>query len=188
LKFVFAGALHNLGLKNEAITLLEETLATDREISEYWMRAFHALLDMWKGFTAKSEEEVLTFDGRILRGPIVAVLDGDERGEVIGGAMALPVERMMNFDTFSATIKCIGFQQGFANEQASPHPLGCFIVRDLDPERLPKEPMKFLVRVNEDLRIEGTACQGERRLPVEWSLYPVPVFENRTGGNDEEGR
>lgn len=184
LKFVFAGALHNLGLKEEAIKLLEETLATDRAMSEDWMRGFQRSLDFWRGLRAKSEEKVLTFDGEVLRGGIVVILDGEERGELIGGGTQLPTERPMDFDKFSSTTRCVGFQQGAATEKASPHALGYFIVRELDPERLPKERLRVIVEVTRHLRLEACAWQGERRLPVEWSLYPVPVFES---GQDNEG-
>ena len=56
-----------------------------------------------------------------------------------------------------------------------PLSLGWFRVHEIDYPTGPKP--EFTLRIDKKGKAEGRARQGDRRLPVTWSLYRVPSME-----------
>jgi tetratricopeptide (TPR) repeat protein len=173
-KYQFAIALHALGLKDQALRVLQDTMAGHDPIPPEWQEAIQARLDHWSGLVAESEVPLALFDQGILRRAILLRWDGEQSRELIPAGAPLPQQKVIRLDLKAPThTVAVVVEQGQPRSNLAPVWLGCFEVEDIDCTQEARPP---------DLRLTATAqgtlqlsaSQGERRLPVKWSLYPGP--------------
>ena len=60
------------------------------------------------------------------------------------------------------------------NAELDPVSLGWFRAHEID---FSAEKPQMIISVSEQKKLEATARQGTRRLPITWSLYRVPSME-----------
>jgi tetratricopeptide (TPR) repeat protein len=177
-KCQFASALHDLGLKKEAINVLRETLAAEESMPAEWQESFHFRLDLWTGRIAESEVPLERYDSGVLRRSIVLVVDDREARELIPGGAPLPQKKLVQLALKNpGTSVSLCLQQGSARGDLEPLRLGCFRMEGIDPAKLSTESPQFRIQANVDGHLQVCARQGDRKLAVSWSLYPVPAIE-----------
>jgi tetratricopeptide (TPR) repeat protein len=183
-KCQFANALHDLGLKKEAITVLRDTLSADESMPAEWEESFHFRIDLWSGRIAESEVPLERYDSGVLRRSIVLVVDDRECRELIPGGAPLPQKKLVQLALKNpGTSVSLCLQQGSSRGDLEPLRLGCFRMEGIDPAKLPTESPQFRIQANVDGYLQVCARQGNRKLAVSWSLYPVPAVEC----GDQEG-
>jgi tetratricopeptide (TPR) repeat protein len=172
-KYQFANALHDLGLKAEAVAMLRTTLAEEKHVPLEWQEAITARLERWSGLTAESEVPLELFGEGILRRPVVLVLDHGENRELIPAGAPLPQRKVIQLNLKeNVTAIALGFEQGQTRGDLEPVRLGYFFVESI-AQRAGTRPDVRLT-VTEEGTLQLSARQGERCLPVKWALYPLP--------------
>ena len=177
-KCQFASALHDLGLKKEALNVLRDTLAAEESMPVEWEESFHFRIDLWTGRIAESEVPLERYDSGVLRRSIVLVIDDREGRELIPGGAPLPQKKLVQLalkNPGPSVSVCL--QQGSSRGDMEPLRLGCFRMEGIDPAKLSTEAPQFRIQANADGFLQVCARQGERKLPVSWSLYPVPAID-----------
>lgn len=180
LKFIFAGAMKKLGLPELAIRTLREALEEESEMPAEWRRNTQHFLDELTGMVAASEID-LEFHPNTdtLRREIWV---GDDKGPevpLLRSGVALPLERPVRMTPRTGYTGSTGsmeiYHHGHKTE-LEPKSLGWFQAHEIDFSE--SEPPMMTVTVTTQRKLEATARQGERRLPVTWTLYRAPSMEN----------
>lgn len=181
LKYMFAGAMKKLGLKEEAVRVLREALAEESEITLKWQQAIRHFLDELTGHLATGEIEIEFHPNTgTLRRDIWLANDEGPQLCHIGAGQPAPIERSINMQPPEGTNPSTGSINFLFHSEGStldPIDLGWFRVHELDYPTA-KEPPLFTLRVTKKGKLEGFARQDDRPLPVTWSLYRVPSMEN----------
>jgi tetratricopeptide (TPR) repeat protein len=171
-KYQFANALHDLGLTEEALKVLQTTLEEEKNIPSDWQDALTARIDKWNGRIVESEVSLERFGDGILRRPIVLLLENGDPRELIPAGAPLPQRKVVQL-TLKARMDSItlAFEQGAARGELEPLRLGCFHIEGIDATKLPREAPDFRILAAEDGSLQFSARQGQRKLTVSWSLY-----------------
>lgn len=74
------------------------------------------------------------------------------------------------------------FEQQNIRGDPESHLLGTFLVSEVDPDRLGTEAVTMFLKLTERKRLSVAATQGQRKLRVQWSLYPPPRHEPEAPG------
>lgn len=173
LQYQFAIALQALGLTEQAVQVLRRALAQDQPLPPDWQEAFQARLDQWTGLVAESEVPLELFDQAILRRAIVLRLDGEQTRELIPAGAPLPQQKLIRLQLKApAHTVAVAVEQGAPRSHLPPMALGCFVVEDIDLSQPP--PPDLCLTATRHGTVQLSASQGDRRLPVKWSLYPAP--------------
>lgn len=179
LKYVFAGAMQKLGLQDEAIRVLRESLEEESEMTLEWRTNTHQYLDRLTGLRAEGEIELeLHPNTDTLRRSIWVGDDQGPKVELIPGGVSVPVERNVKMQPAPGLTGSTGSTACYLHGERTelePVSLGWFRVHEADFAAA--EMPLLTVIANKHGRIEATARQKDRRLPVTWSLYRVPSVE-----------
>ncbi len=181
LKYVFAGAMKKLGLPEEARRVLEEALAESRDIPLEWRENLQSFRDNLAGLQAESEVEADRFPGtEVLSREIWHATDEGPKQLFIEAGRPLPVTQDFTIplpaDWPHSTVSwqlTMHSQHG----DAEPATLGWFRLHELDFSAQDAPPAILHVRVTKEGVLKACGSQGERRLPVTWSLYRAPSME-----------
>ncbi len=180
LKFIFAGAMKKLGLPELAIRVLRESLEEESEMPQKWRRNTQHFLDVLTGLVATSDMD-LEFHPNTDTLRREVWVGGEEGPQVplLRSGVSLPLERPVRMTPRTGYTGSTGstamYHHGQHTELEPAH-LGWFQVHEIDFSA--EEPPMLTVTVSERRKLEATARQGERRLPVTWTLYRVPSMEN----------
>jgi tetratricopeptide (TPR) repeat protein len=175
-KYQFANALHDLGLNEEAVNVLRRVLAEETGVPLEWREAIGARIEQWSGLVAASEVPLELIGEGILRRPVVLVLDREETRELVPAGAPLPQRKVIQLNLRqSVTSIALAFEQGYARGTLGPVRLGYFFVEGIEPGAAVHPDIRLTV--TEEGTLQVGARQGERRLPVKWSLYPEPAAE-----------
>ena len=182
----FARALDALGLREEAIQTLRKALA-EIKVDAEGQHHFNEKLDEWTERFAESEVEPELHSGGISLRRNIYIVDGNRRGPCLfENGLGFPARRQVPVDfkkpksEFFFTFE----QQNMAGDPET-HSLGTFIISEVDPARITTEPVKLFLTMNEGARLVLAAKQGQRKLRVQWALYPPPRHDPEdAGGND----
>ena len=174
-KYQFANALHDLGLTEEALKVLQTTLDEEKNIPADWQDALTARIDKWNGRIVESEVALERFGDGILRRPIVLLLENGDTRELIPAGAPLPQRKVVQL-TLQARMDSItlAFEQGASRGALEPLRLGCFHIEGIDATKLPSEAPDFRILAAEDGSLQFSARQDQRKLSVSWSLYRAP--------------
>lgn len=187
LKFVFAGAMKTLGLTEEAIRVLRETLAEESEITVEWRGNLQHFLDELLGLIAQGEIDPELHPGTdTLRRAIWVGNDEGPQTVIIPSGVAVPVGRPVKMTPapgFTGSTGSFAVLQHGTSTALEPLSLGWFRAHEIDFAAA--ESPLMMITVTKHKKVEACAKQGERRLPVTWSLYRVPSME--TEGNRKDG-
>lgn len=174
-KYQFANALHDLGLREEAARILQTTLAEETNIPSDWQEAFYSRIDRWTGKVAESEIPLERFSDGVLRRPIMLQSEREETREMIPAGAPLPQSRTLKLNLKEpASTVSLCFEQGLARGELDPTQLGWFRVEEIDLDKLPSQPPELRLVANEEGLLQASARQGDRKLPVTWLLYQPP--------------
>ncbi|HYR57369.1 MAG TPA: hypothetical protein VEO95_02020, partial [Chthoniobacteraceae bacterium] len=188
LKYVFAGAMKKLGLPQEAIRILREALAEESEITVEWRKNCQHFLDELMGLLAVGDVEVEVHpNSDALRRSVWAGDDQGPKTELISGGVGLPAGRAVQMTPapgYTGSTGSVGLFLHAHHTELEPVSLGFFRAHEIDFTSTEKPVM--LVEATSRAKLEATARQGERRLPVTWSLYRVPSMETE-GKPDDAG-
>ena len=180
LKFIFAGAMNKLGLKDEAVRVLREALDESGDgMKDEYRAMIQESHDELSGLLARGDIEVEFFPRtEVLRRDLwIATDEGPQSCFVCSGQPA-PQQRdvMLNPPPgYTGSTGSLSFALHSESSAFDPVSLGWFRVHELDYAGGPQPA--FTLRVTKTGKIEGLARQGDRRLPVTWSLYRVPSME-----------
>ncbi|MES2440127.1 MAG: tetratricopeptide repeat protein [Verrucomicrobiota bacterium] len=179
LKIIFAGAMKKLGLPQEAIRVLREVLTEESELTLEWRGNAQQFLDELEGLRAQAEvdPELHPHTGVLRRGIWIGSDKGPET-DFIHAGMAGPVERPLRMAPppgFTCSTGSIAVYLHGTSKELEPLSLGWFRAHEIDYSE-PEPPMMTL-HVTAKGKLEASAKQGSRRLPVTWSLYRVPSME-----------
>ncbi len=189
LKFIFAGAMKKLGLPDMAIRVLKEALEEESDMDAEWRQNTQHFLDSLLGLIAESEVDLEFHPNTdILRREVWL---GDDKGPgtpFLQSAVPLPLERQVKMNPrpgFTGTTGSVAVFHHSRHSGLDPTSLGWFQAHDIDfsAEELPH--MTLTVRKN-SRKLEASARQGERRLPVTWSLYRAPSMEYDPSTSDPD--
>jgi tetratricopeptide (TPR) repeat protein len=177
-KYQFANALHDLGLNDDAIKVLQNALTEDKDVPPDWQEALQARIDKWSGRIAESEVALERFGDGVLRRPVVLVLENQEPRELLPAGAPLPQRKLIQLTLKNPVSSiCLCLEQGYARGYLEPLRLGYFRMDDIDVAKLETETPDLRLVATEDGTLQVWAQQGERKLPVTWSLYPAPMAE-----------
>ncbi|HEY1771081.1 MAG TPA: tetratricopeptide repeat protein [Chthoniobacterales bacterium] len=178
LKYVFAGAMKKLGLRDEAIRVLRELLEEENEITVEFKGWAQHFLDELTGLVAQGEVDLDFHPGTdVLRREIwIGDDEGPKKGLIFAG-VSVPVERAVQMEPapgYTGSTGSIAVYLHGQNAELDPVSLGWFRAHEI--EFAAGKPL-MTIRVTEHKKLEATALQGTRRLPVTWSMYRVPSME-----------
>lgn len=179
----FARALDALGLRDEAIRTLRQGLE-ELSLDAAARAHFETRLDHWTERFAESEAELELHQGGESIRRNIYLIDGDRRGPCLfENGMGFPFHRKVpvNFQNPRTEFFFTFEQQNIQGDPES-HLLGTFLVSEVDPDRLGTEAVTMFLKLTERKRLSVAATQGQRKLRVQWSLYPPPRHEPEAPG------
>ena len=177
-KMQFAGALHRLGLKDEALKHVNEVLSGDlRRLDVGLLEQYRVTKALWSGDMAEAEAELELHGVIALRRPIYLIAEREQLVHLLDGGLSIPGRKHINlaFKTPKA-VHSVGFQQGKPDDKLPPVPLGYFVLRDMDPDTLLQTGVQFGLIINAQGKVQAWAKQEKRILRIEWSAYPAPTL------------
>jgi tetratricopeptide (TPR) repeat protein len=180
LKFIFAGAMEKLGLREEAIRVLREALDEGRvEMQSDMKEECERALAQYTGMLATSEIDPEFFPNTMaLRREIWTATDAGPQQMIFGTGKAAPFSieiRMEPPPGYTGSTGSLGFMLHGGNSELEPVNFGWFRTHEID--YTVAERPRFILRVSRHGKLEGMAIQSNRSLPVTWSLYRVPSVE-----------
>lgn len=179
LKYIFAGAMTKLGLPQEAIRVLRELLTEESELTLEWRGQAQHFLDELEGLRALAEvDPELHPHTEVLRRGIWIGSDMGPETDFIHAGMSIPVERPLQMAPapgFTGSTGSIAVYLHGTSTELEPLSLGWFRAHEIDYSE--QEPPMMTLHVTDKGKLEASAKQGSRRLPVTWSLYRVPSME-----------
>lgn len=180
LKFVFAGAMKKLGLPEVAIRVLREALEEESDMPEKWRQNIQHFLDVLTGLIVVSEVD-LDFhpNTSTLRREVWAGGDEGPDTPLLRSGVAVPLERQVRLEPrpgYTGTTASLGIYHHNHHTELEPLSLGWFQAHEIDFSA--GELPVMTITASKRKKLEATARQGERRLPVTWTLYRVPSMEN----------
>lgn len=180
LKYIFAGAMKKLGLPELAIRVLRESLEEESDMPEEWRCNTQHFLDELTGMVATSEID-LEFHPNTDTLRREVWVGGDEGPQVplLRAGVSLPQERPVRMTPRTGYTGSTGSMAMYHHGQQTelePTSLGWFQAHEIDFSA--NETPMMTVTVTTRRKLEATARQGERRIPVTWTLYRVPSMEN----------
>ncbi len=184
LKYIFAGAMKKLGLKDEAIRVLREALTEESDITVEWRGILQHFLDELTGLLAEGEIDPELHPGTdTLRRAIWVGTDVGPKTEIIPPGVAVPAGRpvkMLPAPGFTGSTGSMAVYQHGTSTALEPLSLGWFRAHEIDFAAA-EQPL-MMITVTERKKLEAVVKQGERRLPVTWTLYRVPSMETEGKG------
>ena len=172
LRFLFAGALHKMGLHAEAIATLEKAAAEhpapeEREWHEHCLER----LGTYIGEIAECDV-TLELLANTLRRPVMMRTEETKGQFVLVPGIALPIKKTVELtagdDPDSITVE---LQQGQWRADKEPLQLGFLRVAGVDMDA---GACLLHLRVSTDGQLTAGATQGAQKLKVTWSLYGLP--------------
>ncbi|MEO5913565.1 MAG: tetratricopeptide repeat protein [Luteolibacter sp.] len=182
LKIIFAGAMKKLGLPQEAIRVLREVLTEESELTLEWRGNAQLFLDELEGLRAQAEvdPELHPHTGVLRRGIWIGSDKGPET-DFIHAGMPVPEQRPLRMAPppgFAGSTGSIAVYLHGTTAELEPLSLGWFRAHEIDYSET--EPPMMTLHVTDKGKLEASAKQGARRLPVTWSLYRVPSMETES--------
>lgn len=188
LKLVFAGAMHKLGLKDEAIRVLRRALeefdaghhGTAVNFTGDIRGSITSFLDKLTGHSARGDvsAELIPGTGTLSRG-IWHADDSGPRSFLVHGGHPLPIERHFEMappEGYTGETASLSFALHSEASTQDPVSLGWWRIHEID--FTPGTPLpRFYLTIDKDGTPTGRARQNDRPLPVEWSLYRAPSME-----------
>jgi tetratricopeptide (TPR) repeat protein len=180
LKYIFAGAMKKLKLTELAIRVLRESLEEESDMPTDWRHNTQHFLDTLTGLVATSEID-LEFHPNTdtLRREVWGGGDEGPQVALLRAGVSLPQERAVRMTPrpgYTGSTGSMAMYHHGRHAELEPAHLGWFQVHEIDFSV--EEPPMLTVTVTTRRKLEATARQGERRLPVTWTLYRVPSMEN----------
>jgi hypothetical protein len=179
LKYIFAGAMQKLGLPEEAIRVLREVLAEGEDLSVEWRGWAQHFLDELTGLLAQGEVDLEFHSGTdTLRREIWLGNDEGPGTVFLPAGVCVPIERQVKMTRapgFTGSTGSLAVYMCGHSKALEPLSLGWFRAHEIDFSAA--EPPMMTIGVTERKKLEATARQGTRRVPVTWSLYRVPSME-----------
>ena len=177
-KMQFAGALHRLGLKAEALKLVDEVLAGDlKGLNSDLLASYRVTQALWSGERVEADVALEFHSGRVLRRPIYLIGVAGKLEHMLDNGLSIPSHKLINFNfTTAKAVTSVGFQQGKPDDALPPTPLGYFILREMNADTLLQTGVLFALIIDAHGKLQASAKQAERTLPIEWSMYPAPTL------------
>ena len=189
LKYIFAGAMHKLGLKDEAIRILrlalEESAAAPRgtaiAVKGDIRGMITTFLDMLLGHTAKGDikAELIPGTDTLSRG-LWHATDAGPTSSLAQGGIPLPLDRHFDMappEGYTGDTATLSFSLHSEASTQTPLTLGWWRIGDLD-YTTPGHPLpRFHLTIAKDGTLTGRAYQNDRPLPITWSLYRTPSLD-----------
>jgi len=180
LKFIFAGAMGKLGLKDEAVRIYREALEEGRVMMTAEMKeTCESEIARHTGMLATSDIELDFYPNTMtLRREIWIATDAGPSQMFIHAGKSAPQTGQIRMEPppgFTGSTGSLGFMLHGEKSELDPVNLGWFRTHEIDYSE--NERPLFTLRVSRYGKLEGMAKQGNRSLPVTWSLYRVPSME-----------
>ena len=172
LRFLYAGALHKMGLHAEAIATLEKAAAEHPAPEEReWHEHCRERLGTYIGEIAECDV-TLELLANTLRRPVMMRTEETKGEFVLQPGIALPIKKTVELtagdDPDSITVE---LQQGQWRADKEPLKLGFLHVAGVDMDA---GACLLHLRVSTGGQLTAGATQGAQNLKVTWSLYGLP--------------
>jgi tetratricopeptide (TPR) repeat protein len=188
LKYIFAGAMKKLGLPEVAIRVLRESLEEESDMTLEWRQNTQHFLDLLTGLVAKAEVELEFHPNTDTMRREVWL--GDDAGPdlpFLQAGASVPLRRVVRLTPrvgYSGSTGSVAVYHHGRHSGMEPLSLGWFQAHEIDFGE--EAPPEMTLEVTKDEKLEASACQGDRRLPVTWSLYRAPSMEFDPSTSDPE--